>query len=96
MQAINQPISRDAFRGLVQRNKTAGRLAGRPAKPERDKVVASGMHLYPVDLERAKRVAEIKDRSVSYYMRVSFLKQLAKDEEELGIAEQQKAAAEPL
>ena len=75
-----------AFRDLVKINERAGRLAGRPAKSS-DKMVVSGMHLMPADLARAKRVALIKDRPVSYYMRVSFLKVLAEDEAELGITD---------
>lgn len=96
MQMTKTPVTTDAFRGLVQRNKDAGRLAGRPVKAQQRKVVVSGMHLYPAELERAKRVAEVKERSASSYMRLSFLKQLAADEEALGIGEQQIAASEPL
>ena len=94
--AVKQPPAVGAFRDLVKINQAAGRLAGRPAKAQPRKVVVSGMHLYPDELERAKRVAERKDRSASSYMRLSLLKVLAEDEAALGIAEQQKAASEPL
>ncbi|MBF5006969.1 hypothetical protein [Diaphorobacter caeni] len=90
MPGLNEPISRDAFRGLVQRNHAAGRLNDRPKQPQRRKVVQSGMFLMPDELARSQRLAAGEDRSVSSFMRRLYLEALTQYEaKQSGGAEQQ-------
>lgn len=83
MQTVKQQPG-DAFRGLVQRNRAAGRLEGRQGRPRSGRqMVPAGLNLHPEDLERAQRMAEHCKRARSDYMRLALLKQLAADEAEI-------------
>jgi len=68
MQTINTPITKDAFRGLVQRNQAAGRLSDKPQKARRTQLVQSGMRLMPQLIEEIREYAALEGRAGSNLM----------------------------
>ena len=74
MQTAN---THSSFQALVQKNRTAGRLAA-PVEPEpKDKMQPTGMRLWPVELAEARELAASEERSAASFMRRLYLRGLA-------------------
>lgn len=68
--------SAPSFQALVAANRAAGRLSETVAQESSPKMQASGMRLWPAELEQAKALADADDRSVAWFCRRMYLRGL--------------------
>ncbi len=74
MQAATTPSS---FQALVQASRARGRLAEPVAPEPKPKMVQTGMRLHPEEMDQARELAALEERSAASFIRRVYLRGLA-------------------